>query len=135
MTNWGTRWCYRVLDEHVVENREPIGRYYTLKKNYLVDEIIGHSNRGVSTRLKIRDQMTMLLQIKPKSVNEDLEDESWIEAMKKEINQFQKNEVWTLVEPPFGKAIIGAKWVFKNKLDEQGKVVRNKVSIVAKGYL
>jgi len=68
-------------------------------------------------------------------VNEDLEDESWIEAMKKEINQFQKNEVWTLVEPPFGKAIIGAKWVFKNKLDEQGKVVRNKVSIVAKGYL
>jgi len=40
----------------------------------------------------------------------------------------------TLVELPFEKAIIGAKWVFKNKLNEQGKVVRNKAKLVDKSY-
>ena len=30
--------------------------------------------------------------------------------------------------------VIGTKWVFKNKLDEQGVIVRNKARLVAKGY-
>jgi len=36
---------------------------------------------------------------------------------------------------PKGKKVIGAKWVFCNKLDENGKVVRNKSRLVAKRYL
>jgi len=40
----------------------------------------------------------------------------------------------TLINPPKDRAIKGAKWIFINKLDAQGKVVRNKCRLVAKGY-
>lgn len=50
------------------------------------------------------------------------------------MDQFKKNDVSKLLELPQGKHVVGAKWVFKNKLDENGKVVRNKARLVAKGY-
>nr|GEV17735.1 reverse transcriptase domain-containing protein [Tanacetum cinerariifolium] len=43
-------------------------------------------------------------------------------------------EVWTLVPKPYGKTIIGLKWVFRNKMDEEGVVTKNKARLVAKGY-
>ena len=54
--------------------------------------------------------------------------------MKEELNQFEKSKVWKLVPLPKGYSIIGTKWVFRNKLDESGKVIRNKVRLVAQGY-
>ncbi|GJY23339.1 putative ribonuclease H-like domain-containing protein [Tanacetum coccineum] len=45
-----------------------------------------------------------------------------------------KKKVWTLVDLPNGKRAIGTKWVFRNKKDERGIVVRNKVRLVAQGY-
>ncbi|GJU12847.1 putative ribonuclease H-like domain-containing protein [Tanacetum coccineum] len=45
-----------------------------------------------------------------------------------------KKEVWTLVDLPNGKRAIGTKWVFRNKKDERGIVVRNKARLVAQGY-
>ena len=42
--------------------------------------------------------------------------------------------MWNLVPRPKGKFVIGTKWVFKNKLDEDGKIIRNKARLVAKGY-
>ena len=54
--------------------------------------------------------------------------------MQKELNQFEKSKVWTLVPLPKGHSVIGTKWVFKNKLDESRKVIRNKVRLVAQGY-
>jgi len=42
--------------------------------------------------------------------------------------------VWNLVPKPQGHSIIGTRWVFINKLDEEGKVVRNKARLVAQGY-
>jgi len=42
--------------------------------------------------------------------------------------------VWDLVPKPQHKNITGIKWVFKNKLNEQGEVVRNKYRLVAQGY-
>nr|GEW10035.1 retrovirus-related Pol polyprotein from transposon TNT 1-94 [Tanacetum cinerariifolium] len=50
-------------------------------------------------------------------------------------NQFKRNKVWTLVPKPYGKTIIGLKWVFKNKMDEEGAVTKNKARLVAKGYI
>ena len=35
---------------------------------------------------------------------------------------------------PKENSIIGTKWVFKNKADESGKIIRNKARLVAKGY-
>ncbi|GJS38641.1 putative ribonuclease H-like domain-containing protein [Tanacetum coccineum] len=44
------------------------------------------------------------------------------------------DKVWTLVDLPYGKRAIGTKWVYKNKKDERGIVVRNKARLVAQGY-
>nr|GEZ54921.1 retrovirus-related Pol polyprotein from transposon TNT 1-94 [Tanacetum cinerariifolium] len=54
--------------------------------------------------------------------------------MQEELNQFEKNKVWTLVPKPHGKTIIGTKWVWKNKLDENGVVIKNKARLIAQGY-
>jgi len=54
--------------------------------------------------------------------------------MEEELNQFERNEVWELVDKPDNHSVIGTKWVFKNKLDEHGIVIRNKARLVAKGY-
>ncbi|PWA66883.1 Copia protein [Artemisia annua] len=59
---------------------------------------------------------------------------SWVHAMHDELEQFDKNDVMTLVECPEGVYVIGMKWVFKNKTDENGIVVKNKARLVAKGY-
>ncbi|GKF47213.1 retrovirus-related pol polyprotein from transposon TNT 1-94, partial [Tanacetum coccineum] len=54
--------------------------------------------------------------------------------MQEELNQFKRNKVWTLVPTPYGKTIIGAKWIFRNNMDENGVVIRNKARLVAQGY-
>ncbi|GJW58590.1 putative ribonuclease H-like domain-containing protein [Tanacetum coccineum] len=74
-------------------------------------------------------------QEEPKKVIHALKDPSWIEAMQEELLQFKLQEVWTLVDLPNGKRAIGSKWVFKNKKDERGIVIRNKARLVAQGYI
>jgi hypothetical protein len=54
--------------------------------------------------------------------------------MHEELNNFTRNQVWTLEEHPKGARVIGTKWVFRNKQDDQGVVVRNKARLVAKGF-
>ena len=54
--------------------------------------------------------------------------------MQVELNQFSRNDVWDLVPRPKGFNIIGTKWVFRNKLNKQGEVIRNKAQLVAQGY-
>ncbi|GJR99580.1 putative ribonuclease H-like domain-containing protein [Tanacetum coccineum] len=53
---------------------------------------------------------------------------------KEELLQFKLQEVWTLVDLPNGKRAIGSKWVFRNKKDERGIMIRNKARLVAQGY-
>ena len=72
--------------------------------------------------------------IEPTTVDEALSDDGWILVMEEELNQFQRNDVWDLVPKPPQKNIIGTKWVFKNKLNEQGEVTRNKARLVVQGY-
>ncbi|GJY57296.1 retrovirus-related pol polyprotein from transposon TNT 1-94 [Tanacetum coccineum] len=59
---------------------------------------------------------------------------SWIIALQEELNQFVANDVWELVPQPKNMTIIGTKWVFRNKLDENSVVSRNKARLVAQGY-
>nr|KYP69681.1 Retrovirus-related Pol polyprotein from transposon TNT 1-94 [Cajanus cajan] len=54
--------------------------------------------------------------------------------MQEELTQFQKNDVWKLVQAPKDRTIIDTKWVYRIKLDESENVVRNKARLVAKGY-
>ena len=54
--------------------------------------------------------------------------------MQEELEEFKRNKVWQLVPKPQGHTIVGTRWVYKNKLDEYGAVIRNKARLVAKGY-
>jgi hypothetical protein len=54
--------------------------------------------------------------------------------MHDELENFERNQVWTLVDPPRDVNAIRSKWVFKNKQGEDGEVVRNKARLVAQGY-
>ncbi|GKD25441.1 putative ribonuclease H-like domain-containing protein, partial [Tanacetum coccineum] len=75
-----------------------------------------------------------LSQYEPKKISEALKDESWVDAMQEELLQFKIQKVWILVDLPYGKKAIGTKWVYKNKKDVRGVVVRNKARLVAQGH-
>ncbi|KAK1619425.1 hypothetical protein QYE76_024942 [Lolium multiflorum] len=73
--------------------------------------------------------------VEPLKVNDALEDPDWLIAMQEELNNFKRNDVWTLMKrPDHFRNVIGTKWVFKNKQDEHGTVIRNKARLVAQGY-
>ena len=76
----------------------------------------------------------LLADFEPRNVKDALDNESWIEATNEEIEQIEKNKTWTLVPRPKDKNVIRTKWVFRNKLNEDGKVSRNKAGLVCKGY-
>ncbi|GKF99704.1 putative ribonuclease H-like domain-containing protein, partial [Tanacetum coccineum] len=57
-----------------------------------------------------------------------MKDPNWIEAIQEELLQFKLQEVWTLVE------LSNGKWVFRNKKDERGIMIKNKARLVAQGY-
>ena len=54
--------------------------------------------------------------------------------MEEELHQFERSKVWHLVPKPSNRTIIGTKWVFRNKLDEHGTIIRNKARLVVQGY-
>ncbi|GKA21485.1 retrovirus-related pol polyprotein from transposon TNT 1-94 [Tanacetum coccineum] len=104
-------------------------------RNHLLENVIGNLNQR-TIRLQAQNQSNFfcfISTIEPKNVNEALTDDSWIVAMQEELNQFIANDVWELVPQPRNMTIIGAKWVFRNKLDENGIVSRNKARLVAQG--
>ncbi|KAJ9558160.1 LOW QUALITY PROTEIN: hypothetical protein OSB04_012774 [Centaurea solstitialis] len=73
-------------------------------------------------------------QTEPKKAHDAMKDPSWIEAMQEELLQFVLQHVWDLVDLPRGHRVIGTKWIFRNKTDERGIVIKNKARLVAKGY-
>nr|GEY97224.1 hypothetical protein [Tanacetum cinerariifolium] len=122
-------------------------------KDHLVTQIIGDlslatqtrsmkrvvKEQGGLTQIKNEDFYTcmfacFLSQDKLKRVHQALKDLSWIEAMQEELLQFKMQKVWVLVDLPNGKRAIGTKWVFRNKKDERGIVVRNKAQLVAQRH-
>jgi hypothetical protein len=70
----------------------------------------------------------------PRDVGHALSDSSWVNAMHEELENFERNQVWTLVDPPRDMNVIRTKWFFKNKQGEDGELVRNKAHLIAQGY-
>ncbi|GJW92984.1 putative ribonuclease H-like domain-containing protein, partial [Tanacetum coccineum] len=70
-----------------------------------------------------------LSQIKPISIAKVLSDSYWVKAMQEELLQFKLQQVWKLLDFPNGKRDIGKKWVFRNKKDERGIVIKNKARL------
>ncbi|GKA67577.1 retrovirus-related pol polyprotein from transposon TNT 1-94 [Tanacetum coccineum] len=125
--------------ENVVEDETlEIDEIVNIKesRNHPLENVIGNLNQR-TLRSQAQNQSNFfcfISTIEPKNVNEALGDESWIVAMQEELNQFIANDVWELVRQPKNMTIIGTKWVFRNKLDENGVVSRNKARLVAQGY-
>ncbi|GKC10083.1 retrovirus-related pol polyprotein from transposon TNT 1-94 [Tanacetum coccineum] len=118
----------RPLNKEIVNIKE--------SKDHLLETVIGKLNER-TLRSQVQNQSNFfcfMSSIEPKNIKEAIKDESWTMAMQEELNQFVTNEVWSLVPPPENQTVIGTKWVFKNKLDENGVVSRNKVRLVAQGY-
>jgi len=107
------------------------------KSSHPEEQIIGNKDSPRTTRSYFREEESMiglLSVIEPTTVDEALSDDGRILAMQEELNQFQRNLVWDLVPKPPQKNIIGTKWVFRNKLNEQGEVTRNKARLIAQAY-
>ena len=112
-------------------------REWRYSSSHPKDLIIGDPSQGVVTRRGAREEINhsaFLSRIESKNVDEALADEFWVLAMHEELNQFIRNDVWDLVPWPEDQHIIGTKWIFKNKIDESGEVIRNKARLVTQGY-
>ena len=87
-----------------------------------------------SKALNVITHSCYLSQFEPKKVDEALQGADWINFMHEELHQFVRNDVWELVPRPNGVNVTGTKWIFKNKSDKHGTVIRNKSRLVAQGY-
>ncbi|KAJ9556018.1 hypothetical protein OSB04_010632 [Centaurea solstitialis] len=105
-------------------------------KDHPQTQIIGELTECIKTRANVNYCLFAFFvsKIEPKKVTKALADPFWVEAMQDELLQFERNNVWTLTLLPNGKVAIGTKWVFRNKKDEQGVVIKNKARLVAQGY-
>jgi hypothetical protein len=100
----------------------------TIQRNHPVDQILGDISKGVTTRSRLAnfcEHYSFVSSIEPFRVEEALQDPDWVLAMQEELNNFERNEVWSLVSRP-KKNVVGTKWVFHNKQDDHGVVTRNK---------
>jgi hypothetical protein len=93
-------------------------------------------NDGVKTRrhLLYQKKLALLSHIEPSSIKEACKDENWVKSMNEEFDQIEINQTWELVPRPKDKHVIGTKCVYKNKMNEDGKVIKNKQRLVFKGY-
>ncbi|GJT24651.1 retrovirus-related pol polyprotein from transposon TNT 1-94 [Tanacetum coccineum] len=117
---------------------------WSREKHIELVNIIGEPLAGITTISRIKDSnvasafeclyINFISKMKPKKLIEALEEEGWIIAMQEELNQFERNKVWTLVPKPHGKTIIGTKWIWKNKMDENEIVIKNNARLVTQGY-
>ncbi|GJY12276.1 retrovirus-related pol polyprotein from transposon TNT 1-94 [Tanacetum coccineum] len=72
--------------------------------------------------------------VEPKNFKTVVSEACWFEAMQDEIHEFDRLQVWELVQRPDCVMIITLKWIYKVKLDEYGDVLKNKSRLVDKGY-
>ncbi|MCI15861.1 putative reverse transcriptase (RNA-dependent DNA polymerase), partial [Trifolium medium] len=108
-----------------VEEVVPPRNTFKYKSSHPEELILGNKDSPRKTRSDFRNEESLfglISMVEPAKVEEALKDDAWIVAMQEELNQFQRNDVWSLVPRPSHKNIIGTKWVFRNKLNEEGEV-------------
>ena len=103
----------------------------------------GHPNelcsRGVTEKSRntasFIQAYSFVSSIESTTIDQALSDPDWVNAMHEELNNFTKNEILILEDKPKGARVIGTKWVFRNKQDDEGNIVRNKARLVARDIL
>ena len=107
----------------------------SIRHDHPKDLIIGNIDEGMNLRTTpLKRNLALLSTLEPKTFDEAVNDECWKFAMKEELDQIEKNGTWELVPRPEYKNIIDTKWIYRNKMDENGKVIRSKARLVCQGY-
>jgi hypothetical protein len=107
-----------------------------IQKAHPPQQIIGNLNERVtwsprSAHLSCFTNTLFVALFEPRDIGHALSDSSWVNTIHEELENFERNQVWTLVEPPRDVNIIGTQWVFKNKHGVGGEVARKKARLVA----
>nr|GEV58710.1 retrovirus-related Pol polyprotein from transposon TNT 1-94 [Tanacetum cinerariifolium] len=104
------------------------GKKYILIKDHPLEQVRGNPPKPVQTRRKLAIDLEMCMfaltvsTAEPKNIMEAMANSAWIEAMQKELHEFDRLQVWELVDKPFVKFVIRLKWLWKNKKDEDQTV-------------
>ncbi|GJX37015.1 retrovirus-related pol polyprotein from transposon TNT 1-94, partial [Tanacetum coccineum] len=123
---------------HPFYQHHPSGQRWT--KDHPLEQVIGNPSQSIRTRRQLETDGEMCMfaltvsRTEPKNIKEAMADSAWIESMQEELHQFDRLDVWELVDKPLCKNVINLKWLWKNKRDEENTVIRNKSRLVAKGY-
>ncbi|GJZ17884.1 hypothetical protein Tco_0554007 [Tanacetum coccineum] len=120
-----------VQNDHPVQNDDILNDDKTEQTNHKNDENI-IDQQSLTEKLKCLQKMAkelvaasireclfvdFLSEDEPKKVSEALKYPGWVDAIPEELNKFSKNKVWTLVPTPYGKTIIGSKWIYRKERD------------------
>nr|GEW12845.1 Gag-Pol polyprotein [Tanacetum cinerariifolium] len=100
---------------HTFYQRHPSEHRWT--KDHPLEQVIGNPSQSVRTRRQLESDGEMCMF-----------------ALTEELHQFDRLDVWELVDRPLCKNVINMKWLWKNKRDEENTVIRNKSCHMAKGY-
>nr|GEX95796.1 integrase, catalytic region, zinc finger, CCHC-type, peptidase aspartic, catalytic [Tanacetum cinerariifolium] len=123
---------------HTFYQRNPFEHRWT--KDHPLEQVIGNPSQSVRTSCQLESDGEMYMftltvsRTEPKNIKEAMVDSAWIESMQEELHQFDRLDVWELVDRPLCKKVINMKWLWKNKRDKENTVIRNKSHLVAKGY-
>nr|GEX06024.1 retrovirus-related Pol polyprotein from transposon TNT 1-94 [Tanacetum cinerariifolium] len=119
---------------------QPYPHEFQWTKDHPLEQVIGEPSRPILTRNQLRYDGDMCMYaltvstMEPKNVKETMTDLAWIESMQEELLQFKRLDVWVLVPTPDNITPLTLKWLFKNKHDEEKRVIRNKSRVVVRGY-
>nr|GFA47413.1 hypothetical protein [Tanacetum cinerariifolium] len=105
-----------------------------------LEQVIGNPSQFVRTRRQLESDAEMCMftltvsQTEPKNIKEAMADSALIESMQEELHQFDRLDVWELVDRPLCTNVINLKWLWKTKRNEENTIIRNQSRLVAKGY-
>nr|GEU47063.1 Gag-Pol polyprotein [Tanacetum cinerariifolium] len=107
-------------------------------KDHSLEQVIRNPSQLVRTIRQLESDGKMCMfaltvsQTEPKNIKEAMVDSAWIESVQEELPQFDRLDVWELVDRPLCTNVINMKWLWKNKHDEENTIIRNKSCLVAK---
>ncbi|GJV62615.1 retrovirus-related pol polyprotein from transposon TNT 1-94 [Tanacetum coccineum] len=123
--------AYIILNKNTRKVEESLNvTFYETPPPYKTSPLVDDDLDEEEEAIKVTEKKNLENKIE----DETLEIDEIIVAMQEELDQFIANDGRELVPQPRNMTIIGTKWVFRNKLDENGIVSRNKARLVAQGY-
>nr|GFD36100.1 Gag-Pol polyprotein [Tanacetum cinerariifolium] len=113
---------------HTFYQRHPSEHRWT--KDHPLEQVIGNPSQSVRTRRQLESDGEMCMfaltvsRTKPKNIKKAMDDSAWIESMQEKLHQFDRLDVWEIVDRPLCKNVINMKWLWKNKRDEENTIIR-----------